>query len=158
MVAMLYFAYGSNLSSRQMQARCPGAIPVGPARLDSYALVFDRPSRRWGGHAADVVPAADGDTWGFLWQVDDRHLAALDRFEGVHTGGYARETVALHGPGRLPFPGEVYRVVSPGAPGMPSPRYLHTILEGAREHGLPAHWLAHLASFGRGSTGPAAVR
>jgi hypothetical protein len=29
----------------------------------------------------------------------------------------------------------------------PSARYIGLLLEGAREHGLPAEWIAHLESF-----------
>lgn len=141
-----YLAYGSNLSSRQMTARCPGAFALGPASLDGYTLAFTRRSRRWGGHAADVLPRAGARTWGVAWQVDEHHLDALDHFEGVPTGVYARHTVTAQLPGGPKIEAVTYRVVRP-VDGSPSARYLHTILEGAREFGLPSEWIAHLATF-----------
>lgn len=141
----VYFAYGSNLSARQMAVRCPSAVRLGPARLDGFRLAFDHPSRRWGGYAADVVPAPGAHTWGGLWTVSEVDLAALDRFEGVAVGAYARHLLPVAG--GLVRDAVVYRVASPQAEGAPAPRYLHVILEGAREFGLPAEWLRHLASF-----------
>ena len=141
-----YFAYGANCSSRQMAMRCPGAVALGAARLEGFRLAFDRPSRRWGACAADVVPDPTASTWGVAWEVDEGHLARLDRFEGVATGGYFRDSQVIVAGGRS-FPAEVYRVVTPAAEGAPSGRYLHTILEGAREFGLPGEWLRYLCSL-----------
>ncbi len=141
-----YFAYGSNLSSRQMLFRCPGATALGPARLDGYRLAFTRPSRRWGGNAADILPDRLSHVWGVAWDVSGAHLESLDRFEGVASGAYQRIDVSLS-TDSAELAAIAYAVVAPEEDGRPSSRYLHTILEGAREHGLPASWLAHLASF-----------
>jgi gamma-glutamylcyclotransferase (GGCT)/AIG2-like uncharacterized protein YtfP len=141
-----YFAYGANCSSRQMASRCPGAVALGPACLEGFRLAFDRPSRRWGGYAAGVVPDPTRHTWGVAWQVDEGHLARLDRFEGVAVGAYLRESVVIRVAGRSTR-AEVYRIVTPAAAGAPSGRYLHTIIEGAREFGLPREWLLYLHSL-----------
>ena len=141
-----YFAYGSNLSTRQMASRCPGAIALGPGRLDGFALAFTRPSRRWGGSAADILREPRSHVWGVVWCVTDDDLAALDRFEGVATGGYRRfeVDVSLY---RETVTAVTYAVVDPIPGGAPSGRYLHTILEGARQHGLPTDWIARLVAF-----------
>jgi len=78
----LYFAYGSNLDREQMEARCPGARVVGPARLPGHRLEFAGHSARWGGGVATVVPAEDAAVNGVLYQLLPRHLEALDRQEG----------------------------------------------------------------------------
>lgn len=36
-----YFAYGSNMDPRQMQQRCPGAIPVGIGNLPFYKTIIN---------------------------------------------------------------------------------------------------------------------
>jgi gamma-glutamylcyclotransferase (GGCT)/AIG2-like uncharacterized protein YtfP len=142
-----YFAYGSNLSSRQMLARCPGAAAVGPASLVGFQLAFDRPSRRWGGHAADVLPRPGSLVWGMLWEVSASDLAELDRFEGVASGAYIRANAVVALMSGMHARAEVYRVATPAVPALPSPRYLHVILEGAREQALPGDWIRHLATF-----------
>ena len=142
-----YFAYGSNLSGRQVFRRCPDAAFLAIARLDGFALAFTRPSRRWGGHAADVLPQPHSHVWGVLWRISEADLLALDRFEGVASGAYVRATGSVVTANGASVAAEVYRVAAPADLGAPSPRYLHVILEGAREHGLPSDWLHHLASF-----------
>lgn len=142
-----YFAYGSNLNARQMAERCPGAVPLAPARLDDFRLAFTRPSRRWGGHAADILEASGQGVWGICWLVTGEHLQGLDRFEGVAAGAYRRLAVPIHVDGHGRLEAVAYAVVEPGPGGLPSALYLETILEGAIEHDLPAHWIDHLRTY-----------
>jgi cation transport regulator ChaC len=80
---MLYLAYGSNLSLRQMRARCPGARPVARAVLEGYALAFAGHSRGWGGPVATVVRARGARVHGLLYELPTEDLRALDRSEGA---------------------------------------------------------------------------
>ena len=137
----LYFAYGSNMASRRMRERVPGARAAGRARLDGWRLVADKPGRD-GSAKANVARAAGASVWGVLWQLEAAGLAALDRFEG----GYARVAVTVEaGAGAL----AATTYASPlrdAAPGL-APAYKAWILEGAREHALPAEWLAALEAL-----------
>ena len=97
---MLYFAYGSNLDSEQMKRRCPQMVPVGLAALRDHRLAFPRTSRDWGGGVASPVLAHGHDLWGYVYDLDDEDVAALDRYEGWHgsghpENGYDRETVTV---------------------------------------------------------------
>ena len=40
-MAVLYFAYGSNMDPDQMATRCPSTSAVGPARLAGWRLTHD---------------------------------------------------------------------------------------------------------------------
>lgn len=142
-----YFAYGSNMSARQMAARCPGATAAGPARLDGHRLAFDLPSRYWGGWVADVVPEAGSVVWGVLWRLRPEHWAALDDYEDVDEQRYRRLTLDVTTADGRPVRAQLYRVVRPRGEGRPSAAYLRTILEGAREHGLPAPYVAWLETL-----------
>lgn len=141
---ILYFAFGSNMSARQMGSRCPGAVALGPARLDGFRLAFDLPSRYWGGWVADVVPAEGVAVWGVLWRLSPEHWRMLDDYEDVEEGRYRRDTVEVTGPGGSRVRAQLYRVVRPQGEGRPSERYLRALLEGAREHGLPPDYIARL--------------
>lgn len=142
-----YFAYGSNMSARQMGERCPGAESMGLAVAEGWQLRFDRPSRRWGGHVADIVETPGSATWGVLWRVTTAHLAALDGFEGVATGAYRRINLVVEQPDHGDLRAESYAVCEPGDPGHPSIAYLEVILEGAMEHQLPGEYVRQLRGF-----------
>ena len=82
-----YFAYGSNMDTARMLARCPGARPVGAATLPGFRLV----ERLY----ADVEPSAGCEAKGLLWSVTEADLASLDRHEGVAGGVYERLVVPV---------------------------------------------------------------
>jgi gamma-glutamylcyclotransferase (GGCT)/AIG2-like uncharacterized protein YtfP len=140
-VHALYFAYGSNLSSRRMRDRVPGARARGRARLAGFRLVADKPGRD-GSAKLDVVPDPAGCVWGALWELDAADLARLDRYEG----GYARVDVTVDSDAGA-LAATTYASEVRGAPPGLEPDYKAFVLEGAREHGLPAEWVAHLASL-----------
>ena len=61
---LLYFAFGSNLSSTQMRSRCPGAAAVGLAFLPGYDFIINERG------FANVVPSnttAPSCLLHFLW-------------------------------------------------------------------------------------------
>ncbi|KID73179.1 uncharacterized protein G6M90_00g087380 [Metarhizium brunneum] len=78
---ILYFAYGSNLSTAQMRQRCPYSTPIGLGRLDGWTwLVNER------GYA-NVVRAASGGgscgVYGLLYLLPPQDEERLDACEGV---------------------------------------------------------------------------
>jgi gamma-glutamylcyclotransferase (GGCT)/AIG2-like uncharacterized protein YtfP len=78
---MYYFAYGSNLSHKQMAERCPGSKFVGPATLDDYELVFDGYHERRKGAIANIVPAEGKQVVGGVYELTNEDLSSLDRYE-----------------------------------------------------------------------------
>ena len=83
-----YLAYGSNLNKEQMQKRCPGAVPVGTMVLKGYELRFRGP--------LTIVKKKGGRVPLGIWQVNEEHEKALDRYEGFPTLYYKKE---------IPIPG-----------------------------------------------------
>ena len=137
----LYFAYGSNMASRRMRERVPGARAAGRARLDGWRLVADKPGRD-GSAKANVARTPGACVWGVLWELGEDDLAALDRFEA----GYERIAVTVD-PGEGAVPATTYASRRrDAAPGL-APEYKAWILEGAREHGLPPEWLGALEAL-----------
>lgn len=87
--SIINFAYGSNLDIHQVETRCPGAVLLGKATLNGYELAFDTAgyltiTKREGSHVQ-----------GALWALDSSHVASLDRYEGVASGCYRKETVTV---------------------------------------------------------------
>jgi cation transport regulator ChaC len=147
-----YFAYGSVLSMRHVgewaaehgvdaQLFARGA----PAVLRGHRLVFDVESRFWGGKAADLVEDPAGVVHGVLFELPDAAREAVLRKEGVPTGLSTELTVTVETAGKetqaVAF---VARPERRTAPGPASRTLLAYLVEGARERGLPADWVAEL--------------
>jgi gamma-glutamylcyclotransferase len=146
-----YFAFGSNLSHERMRQHCPSARFIVAARLSNHRLAFTLESRNtWHGGVADVLPSEGDEVWGALWQVDGEDSRALDEYEGVHRDppAYERYEVMVETSAGDRIRCRSYHVVSPNPEGFaPSPVFKRTLLEGARECGLPQDYIARLAAI-----------
>lgn len=78
---MYYFAYGSNLSLKQMAERCPGSKPKFTAILPNYKLIFTGWSRKWRGGVATLRISAGAKVKGAVYEVSARDLRLLDKHE-----------------------------------------------------------------------------
>jgi hypothetical protein len=136
-----YFAYGSNMATQRLQARVPSARLVAVAQLPGFRFVLNKRSRD-GSAKANLARDPAGAVWGVLWSLDAVEWPRLDACEG----GYERVPVDV--------------VTSSGEPGAMT--YLSTrlaadpvaytwyralLVAGAREHGLPAEWIAALEAL-----------
>eukprot|EP01083_Nonionella_stella_P036016 98241_1 len=157
----IYFAYGSNLSEKRIRINNPSACFVTRARLNNFRLSFTLPSRRWKGHAADILTASGEYLYGVVWSLSNTDSPNLDRQEGVSKSIYKRIEVEVlvgspidglsrpagDGSGHL-VKCRSYQVVSPVLPGSnPSKTYHELILNGAIAADLPDEWLEYLRSI-----------
>jgi gamma-glutamylcyclotransferase (GGCT)/AIG2-like uncharacterized protein YtfP len=136
-----YFAYGSNMNQEQMAQRCPGS-GLGPlARLPGWSYFIN------GRGYAGVEEFPTDDALGCLWSLDDEHVAALDRYEGVKGNYYSKETLEVE---QLKDGSKVSALVYLSVNreyGIPTARYQGVVVSGAREIGLPVDYLAMLESW-----------
>jgi gamma-glutamylcyclotransferase len=141
-----YFAYGRNMGARTMELACPGHRFLGTAELRDHRLAFTRRSLRTSTGVADVLAAPGGSVWGALYELDDAHLAAIDKKEGAGWA-YERRTVRVIAAGEE-LRAFAYTVIVPDAAHVqPSGEYVRALLDGARERGLPADYVAALAAL-----------
>jgi len=126
---MLYFAYGSNMSRAGMRARCPGARPVGLARLDNYRFFVGIDG--WG----SVAPSRGDVVHGVLWQITPRDMAAMHAYELLHAGLYEVRHLPVCVGARLTR-AMVY-LLRRRSPGTPRPGYIELIATAARDWKLP---------------------
>lgn len=148
MVPRPYFAYGSNLCTRQMQHRCPGARVLGRACLRDHTVDFPRYSQARGGGVAGVVPAQGGIVEGVLYALSAEALAVMDEFEGTQAGYYTRSVCIVHDAQGLPLEAWVYLATpTPAAPHLPTRHYRDTILRGAEEHQFPPAYCSMLRAL-----------
>jgi len=149
MAAVRYFAYGSNMQSHTLRTR-RSIMPVRAvaARATGWQLVLDKPGLLNAAEGmANIVAAPGHDVYGVLYEIAPEDLDHLELTEGVRIGNYARvkiEVALLNSDDDLPawtFVSEHRAEVAP------SQRYMSLLIEGALEHGLPAHYVDWLRSI-----------
>lgn len=148
----LYFAYGSNLDTTQMKSRCPGAIPLVVAKLNSHLLSFQ--------DHANVLPSRRSSILGGVYLIDWRDAQSLDRYEGVGGGYYERVYSSVSwDPGKLlarftpsvdHLPIFFYRMIDQSQYRGPSDRYFDSLLTGYRDWGLDPRPLMKSVIYGPG--------
>lgn len=134
----LHFAYGSNMDAAAMARRCPRARLLGRARLARWRFVV-MPSG-----FVSVAPDPRAAVHGALWDVPVSDVKALDRYEQVAQGLYAKKILPVL---REPFgasPALVYVGTAP-AMGAAWPGYLAEIVSAAQALGLPPAYVGYLS-------------
>lgn len=80
-----YFAYGSNMSLKQMAERCPSSLFMGKGRIDGYRWQINQRG------VANIVQCRGDFVEGLVYQIDAKDKRQLDRSEGVALGFYNNE-------------------------------------------------------------------
>jgi gamma-glutamylcyclotransferase (GGCT)/AIG2-like uncharacterized protein YtfP len=132
----LYFAYGANLSVNAMARRCPRSKALGLARLERHRLSVMREG--W----LTIVRDPRAAVHGVLWELALSDIPALDRYEGLPQGLYAKVTQPVITPAGAKL-ALVYLGANEG-PGRALPDYLAEIVAAARVWRLPAEAIAAL--------------
>jgi len=135
----LYFAYGSNMDVEAMARRCPRAKPLGPARLARHQLAIMREG--WLTAARDPR----GDVHGVLWDVAFADMRALDQYEQLASGLYAKALQPVIGE-RGARQALIYFGANAG-PGVAAADYIVGVLTAARHWRQPAATIARLEAF-----------
>jgi gamma-glutamylcyclotransferase len=140
-----YFAYGSNLLKKQMQNRVGEMREPQVCRLADYRFAFNK--RKGNGPIyANIVKQPGSTVWGVIYRCSEQAMRKLDQYEGI--GHYHRQPVDV-----VDCSGATIRAVAYVAnddcicpDGKPSDEYLHRIITGAKEHGLPADYVAAIVA------------
>lgn len=138
-VASRYFAYGSNLSSARLRERVPSARVVGVATLADHRLTLGKAGRDGTGKAT-LVAAPGALCWGVVYAIESVEWALLDACEPGYSRVHRRVTLLT----REALGVQTYLAPETAPDPVATPRYKRFILDGAREHRLPAAWLATL--------------
>ncbi|MBM3577129.1 MAG: gamma-glutamylcyclotransferase [Alphaproteobacteria bacterium] len=136
----LYFAYGSNMDASAMAARCPRSRLVGRGRLAGYRTIL------MASGFVSVAPDRRMSVHGVLWDVAVGDVAALDRYEDVTRGLYAKKNFPIL---RKPF-GSVRALTYVGArPDLgAAPRgYFDGVIAAARAQALPGDYIDYLSGL-----------
>ncbi len=124
-----------------MARRCPRSKALGLARLERHRLAVMREG--W----LTAVRAPSSAVHGVLWDLALSDVAALDRYEGVSQGLYAKLTQPVVTE-RASKRAIVYFGANAG-PGVARPAYIAEVLAAARSWPLPSAGVEALERIGR---------
>jgi gamma-glutamylcyclotransferase (GGCT)/AIG2-like uncharacterized protein YtfP len=143
MATILYFAYGSNMLTEWLRARCPSARVRGVASAAGYRLAFSKRSKDGSGKAMLVADAAS-HAHGVLFNIAEEEMEALDRSEGRGKGYERLEGFTVRSePDGAPLRVTTYMAdeTAVDAALKPYDWYLDLAVKGAEQHGLPADYV-----------------
>jgi hypothetical protein len=151
MAVIQYFAYGSNMLTERLRARCPSAKARGVARADNHALAFCKKSQDGSGKATLSSCPDDGcRVFGVVFDLDECELPELDRFEGAGKGYDRIDGFQVHMADSPEPLSVVTYIASPAVidPNLkPYDWYLKLVVAGARQHRLPLHYIVGIEAI-----------
>jgi hypothetical protein len=140
---VVYFAYGSNMSTARLRKRMPSCKPLGIATLPGHALRFHKRSRDKSGKCNAFASGNGHSVIGVLFSFDPAERAKLDEAEGVGSGYEHAMVTVINDIGRrrkvltyLATPDHIDDSLKPYG------WYKSFVLEGGKEHGLPPEYMA----------------
>lgn len=133
------FAYGSNMSRKQIEDRAPSVQIIGRAQLNNMRFVCNKKSVD-GSAKANIVKSDNDVVWGVLFEIDEEDLAILDLKEG----GYFRVSVRVTTVNGEAVLAETYLSKKITNDHRSYKWYKDKIVTGAMEHGLPEDYVQFL--------------
>lgn len=139
----LYVAYGSNLNIKQMSYRCPEATVAFTGFLLNWKLVY-RGSRT--GSYATIKKCKGSKVAVAVWNITARNEEALDLYEG-YPRFYKKQNVYVHQNNGVRKKAMVYLLPDSATVGIPSDRYIQTVLQGYDDMGFDVRYLYDSLDF-----------
>jgi gamma-glutamylcyclotransferase len=148
----LYFGY-STVLDRQAFEEWRGqhgydffSLPEGRlAEAQGVGLVYDFPSRWWGGRVAGLRDAPGASVWGRVFEIAEQDWPIVQHKEGAVTGMSVERPVRLLVDGQ-PLEATAFTTnpLRASPEGEVSERFVQALVRGAQAAGLPAEWVARL--------------
>ena len=126
-------------ASNRENFAAPGSMVIG------CALIW-KAGQKAGLRRPIYGPITTAQVWGVVYRISRRDLMRLDRTEGVPGRGYRHTAVTVEADDGQRLDAVAYIAEGKDHDGKPSLRYVTLLREGARAHGLPAHYIRFLES------------
>jgi cation transport regulator ChaC len=140
---VVYFAYGSNMSTVRLRERMPSCMPLGVATLPDHLLRFHKRSTDKSGKCNAFASGNGSSVIGVMFSFDPAERAKLDKAEGVGSGYEHAMVTVIDDKGRrrkvltyLATPNYIDDSLKPYS------WYKDFVLAGAAQHGLPSQYIA----------------
>lgn len=121
-------------------------LPQGElAEASDHTLVYDFPSRWWGGRVAGLQDAPGKSVFGLLFAIPAKDWSIIQHKEGVVTGMCVERTVKVKaGDKVVEATAFTTNPVRASSEGPVSDRFVEALARGAKSAGLPDAWVASL--------------
>ncbi|MDQ6436203.1 gamma-glutamylcyclotransferase family protein [Mesorhizobium sp. LHD-90] len=156
---VVYFAYGSNMSTARLRKRMPSCEPLGIAILPGHTLRFHKRSTDKSGKCNAFASGNNRSVIGVLFSFDPTQRDKLDEAEGVGSGYEHAMVTVINDKGRrrkvltyLATPDYIDDSLKPYS------WYKDFVLAGGREHGLPPEYIAEYIQSVEAIDDPSAAR
>lgn len=144
MQILLYFAYGSNMSTPRLQSRIGTVRRVAVARLAAHSLRFHKRGRDGTAKCDACYTGQTADTvHGVVFAIPAHMKPQLDAFEGLGSG-YALKHVTVAAADGTGYRAFTYCATDINPQLRPYLWYREHVLRGALEHGLPPEYVEAL--------------
>lgn len=141
---MLYFSYGSNMSSKRLKDRVPSASFVTIATLYKHDLRFHKKSKDGSGKCdAHETGNNEHSVIGVVFDISESEKPELDRKEGLGYG-YAEKIVELTVHSGKVVEASTYYATNIDPELNPYHWYKHHVVTGAKENGLPEGYVERI--------------
>lgn len=135
---MLYFAYGSNMSQKRIGHRCPSAVSQGTFILQNYQLRFNK-SGQDGSSKCNVMPTADHQVLGVVYDIHPNDIGALDEAESLGVA-YRKENITVYNPDGKALDVFIYIAIETKPDSNPYCWYKTHVVKGAEEAGFETRY------------------
>lgn len=141
MASLLYFSYGSNMSTPRLVDRVPSAKGVSIARLEKHRLKFHKKSNQGSGKCDIEHTNNPNDiVYGMVFQILASEKAALDKKEGLGSG-YNEKSVSVLAQNGESLNAVTYYATDIDPSLKPYGWYKEHVVRGAKEHRLPPEYI-----------------
>ena len=138
---MLYFSYGSNMSTIRLTERVPSAHAVAVARLQKHRLKFHKVGKDSSGKGDIECTYDEKDfVYGVVFEILNSEKPQLDSHEGFKNG-YDDKIVSIYTQDGKELSAFTYFATNIDPDLKPYEWYIEHVIRGAREHGLPADYI-----------------
>lgn len=148
----LYFAYSGVLDRNAFEQWKDEhsyqffELPEGQVAVaKDYDLIFDFPSRWWGGRVAGLTEKKGSAVYGRLFEIPANNWPVVQHKEGVVTGMSVEIKIKVEADGKE-YEATAF-VTSPQRASLDGPvseRYIEALIDGAQQSGLPAEYVQSL--------------
>lgn len=143
---MFYFAYGSNMLTARLRQRVPSAVFVSRAVLTGHKLLFHKYSIDGSGKCNIWrTEEASDRVYGVVFEISDNEKTSLDKHEGLGKGYEDKEVLVVQDK-NFEIEARTYYATKICTGLKPFHWYKLHVLEGAREHKLPDHYISYIAN------------